>query len=155
MPDAAESYSFARWVDYLLDAPMMFYKRDDAWLPANGRPFRDWMENGHEGRFPTWEDWDLHLTSVFPEVRVKHAIEVRGADCVPADLAFASHSSIALRSYTRPSSAVAGSSGSSCVIGQTNSSAAESIALRINLFSASAAPDASSIMLWCSSPPTR
>ena len=39
--------------------------------------------------FPTWEDWELHMTSVFPEVRIKKTIEVRGADCVSHDLAVA------------------------------------------------------------------
>jgi glutamate--cysteine ligase len=88
-PESAEHFSFERWVDYLLDVPMMFLQIDGAWRPAEGRSFRHWMEQGFEGIFPTEADWDLHLTSVFPEVRVKRLIEVRGADCVPHDLAIA------------------------------------------------------------------
>lgn len=77
------------WVDYLLDAPMMFFRQDGAWRAANGRTFRQWMSTGFDGHFPTFKDWELHQTSVFPEVRIKHTIEVRGADCVGHELALA------------------------------------------------------------------
>ena len=80
-------YTHARWVDYLLDTPMMFYKPGGAWRPANGVTFRTWMVDGIEGVFPTEDDWALHQTSVFPEVRVKRTIEIRGADQVSMELA--------------------------------------------------------------------
>lgn len=84
-PDAAEQFSFERWVDYLLDVPMMFHKdADGRWMPAHGRTFADWLASDSP---PGVREWDLHLTSVFPEVRVKRTIEVRGADCVPLPLA--------------------------------------------------------------------
>lgn len=86
-PEAAERFDFERWVDWLLSVPMMFYKRGGIWQAANGRTFLDWM--GDAEHPPTQDDWDLHLTSVFPEVRVKKTIEVRGADCVPTPLAMA------------------------------------------------------------------
>ena len=87
LPEAAERFSYEAWLDYLVDVPMIF-KKDEAgdWQPAHGATFRDWMVSTTERR-PTWKDWELHLTSVFPEVRVKHTIEVRGADCVPLPLA--------------------------------------------------------------------
>jgi glutamate--cysteine ligase len=88
-PGLREDFSFERWVDYLLDVPMMFYKIDGRWIPAHGRSFRSWMAEGVDGRFPTLKDWDLHQTSVFPEVRIKRTIEVRGADAVSAELAVA------------------------------------------------------------------
>lgn len=88
-PGLRADYSHARWVDYLLDVPMMFYKRGDAWVHAEGRSFRTYMEQGFDGHFPTMDDWDLHMTSVFPEVRIKRTIEVRGADCVDHRLAVA------------------------------------------------------------------
>jgi len=88
-PGLRSDYTHALWVDYLLDVPMMFYKRGKSWVPAEGRSFRQYMEQGFEGQFPTWDDWDLHQTSVFPEVRIKRTIEVRGADCVNHDLAMA------------------------------------------------------------------
>lgn len=85
-PEAAVDFSFERWVDYLLDTPMMFKKSaDGAWHPAHGQTFRDWLDDPVAP--PTEADWELHLTSVFPEVRIKKQIEVRGADCVPLDLA--------------------------------------------------------------------
>lgn len=85
-PEAATSFSFERWVDYLLDTPMMFTKVDGVWAAANGMTFRRWMTDGDaQGRRPGWAEWDLHQTSVFPEVRVKHLIEMRMADCVPLD----------------------------------------------------------------------
>ncbi len=86
-PAVAAGYSHERWVDYLLDVPMMFVFRDGAHRPAHGLSFRAWMERGIDGDRPTVADWELHQTSVFPEVRVKRTIEVRGADCVSHDLA--------------------------------------------------------------------
>lgn len=84
-----DGYTHRGWVEYLLDAPMMFYKPGDTWLPSGGRTFRQWMTEGIEGSFPTAEDWSLHQTSVFPEVRVKRTIEIRSADAVNVDLAIA------------------------------------------------------------------
>lgn len=85
-PPALLDFSFEGWLDYLLDVPMMFTRVGGRWAPAEGRTFRDWIDHGIDGVFPTRGDWDLHLTSVFPEVRVKKQIEVRGADCVPLPL---------------------------------------------------------------------
>lgn len=86
-PEAATSFTFERWVDWLLSVPMMFYKdAGGRWQPANGRTFAEWMASPEP---PDEAAWNLHLTSVFPEVRTKHTIEVRGADCVPVPLATA------------------------------------------------------------------
>ncbi len=82
-------YSHAAWLDYLLDVPMMFVRIDGRHLPARGRSFRSFMEQGIDGQLPTIEDWELHQTSVFPEVRVKKTIEVRGADGVGSALSVA------------------------------------------------------------------
>lgn len=88
-PDAARAFTFERWVDWLLRVPMMFFKdADGAWQFAHGRTFDDWMRDEGAHR-PDEAAWSLHLTSVFPEVRVKRTIEVRGADCVPLPLAAA------------------------------------------------------------------
>lgn len=84
-----DGYTHRGWVEYLLDAPMMFYQRDGAWLPSGNRTFRQWMTEGIDGRLPTSDDWMLHLTSVFPEVRVKRTLEIRSADAVNIDLAIA------------------------------------------------------------------
>jgi len=85
LPDAAASFTFDRWLDYLLQVPMMFRRDDEGgWRHAHGQTFAEWMASD-DG--PDEDDWELHLTSVFPEVRVKRTIEVRGADCVPLPLA--------------------------------------------------------------------
>lgn len=88
-PALRAAYSHEGWVDYLLQVPMMFYKRGDTWFPAHGRTFQTYMTEGFEGKRATMADWLLHQTSVFPEVRVKHTLEVRGADCVDHELAIA------------------------------------------------------------------
>jgi glutamate--cysteine ligase len=86
-PAAAAAFTFERWVDWLLSVPMMFKKdRERRWQFAHGQTFAEWLAAPPAER-PTAEDWELHLTSVFPEVRVKRTIEVRGADCVPLPLA--------------------------------------------------------------------
>ncbi len=89
-PGLRDDYTHERWVDYLLAVPMMFYKRDGAWIPAEGRSFSEYMTRGIDGHRPSMADWNLHMTSVFPEVRIKQTIEVRGADCVslPMSVAF-------------------------------------------------------------------
>lgn len=88
-PEAAEAFTYEAWVDYLLDVPMMFTRSGGVWRSAHGRSFRSWMTEGDEGRFPTESDWDLHITSVFPEARVKAQIEARMADCVSLELSAA------------------------------------------------------------------
>ena len=86
-PEAAIDFTYERWIDYLLDAPMMFVKDADGnWVMAHGRTFRDWLDSDQPPRI---SDWDLHMTSVFPEVRIKQQIEVRGADCVSQELGMA------------------------------------------------------------------
>ncbi len=93
-PEAVrDEYSHQRWIDYLLDTPMMFMKLGGVWTPASGLTFRSWMTEGYQdarGRhFPTTADWELHQTSVFPEVRVKRTIEIRGADLGSIDMCVA------------------------------------------------------------------
>ncbi len=85
-PAAADAFTFDAWVDWLLQVPMMFTRdAQGRWQAAHGRTFAAWMAEA-DAHGPELRDWELHLTSVFPEVRVKKAIEVRGADCVPLPL---------------------------------------------------------------------
>ncbi len=84
-----DGYSHERWLEYLLQVPMMFVRIDGQHLPAHGMPFGAYMDQGVDGHFPTMEDWELHQTSVFPELRVKRTFEVRGIDCVTPPLAMA------------------------------------------------------------------
>jgi glutamate--cysteine ligase len=78
---AEEPYQmYAEWA---LDIPMMFIQRGDSHIPMEGRTFRAYLEEGHGEMRATLADWNVHLTTLFPEVRVKNVIEVRGADAVP------------------------------------------------------------------------
>jgi len=74
-----DGFGFERWVDYLLDVPMYFIFRDDNYFSANGLTFRKFFQGKHTLK-PTMEDWETHVSSVFPDVRLKQFIEMRGAD---------------------------------------------------------------------------
>ncbi|MBN8919565.1 MAG: glutamate--cysteine ligase [Rhizobiales bacterium] len=77
---------FERYVDYALDVPMYFLKRGDAYLDVAGCSFRDLLAGtvpGHPGERATISDWANHLTTIFPEVRLKRYLEMRGADGAP------------------------------------------------------------------------
>ena len=76
-------FGYRRYVEWALDVPMFFIVREGRYLPAHTIPFRAFLERGFEGHRATAADWDLHLTTLFPEVRLKRIVEVRGADCVP------------------------------------------------------------------------
>jgi glutamate--cysteine ligase len=75
-----EGAGFGDYLDYALDVPLFFVVRGGRYLPGGGRTFRDWIRGRVEGGPPTLEDFETHLTTLFPEVRLKHYIEVRGAD---------------------------------------------------------------------------
>src|SRR5438874_13145155 len=77
---------FERWVDYALDVPMYFVKRGDKYIDVAGSSFRaffDGRNNSFPGERPTLSDWANHLSTIFPEVRLKRYLEMRGADGVP------------------------------------------------------------------------
>jgi glutamate--cysteine ligase len=76
---------FARYADWALDVPMFFVYRG-AYTPAEGMTFRQFLAQGFRGERATLGDWELHLSTLFPEVRLKRYLEVRGADAGPADL---------------------------------------------------------------------
>ncbi|MFO1069979.1 MAG: glutamate--cysteine ligase [Geminicoccaceae bacterium] len=74
---------FERYVDYLLDVPMYFVYREGRYIDASGQSFRDFMQGrlpALPGEVPTLSDWQDHLTTAFPEVRLKRFLEMRGAD---------------------------------------------------------------------------
>jgi glutamate--cysteine ligase len=76
---------FERWVDYALDVPMYFVKRDD-YVDVAGQSFRDLLAGklpAMPGTRATISDWANHLSSIFPEVRLKRYLEMRGADSGP------------------------------------------------------------------------
>jgi glutamate--cysteine ligase len=78
-----EGMGFERYVDWVLDVPMYFVYREGRYVDALGQSFRDFMAGrlpALPGEVPTLSDWADHLTTVFPEARVKQFIEMRGAD---------------------------------------------------------------------------
>ncbi len=78
-----DGFGFERYTDYALDVPMYFLRRNGRYLDAGQGSFRDFL-NGKlaaaPGLYPQIEDWEDHLTTLFPEVRLKRFIEMRGAD---------------------------------------------------------------------------
>ena len=81
-----DGMGFERYVDYALDVPMYVVHRDGAAIDAAGQSFRDFLEArlpALPGEPPTMVDWEEHLTTIFPEVRLKRFLEMRGADGGP------------------------------------------------------------------------
>ncbi len=81
-----EAGAYAQYAEWALDVPVVFIVRGEQHVSIGGRSFRDYLKNGHQGSRPTLADWNLHLTTLFPEARLKRVIEVRGADAVPPGL---------------------------------------------------------------------
>jgi glutamate--cysteine ligase len=78
-----DGMGFERWVDWVLDVPMYFVYRDGRYIDALGQSFRDFLQGrlpALPGEKPTLSDFADHMTTVFPEARVKRYIEMRGAD---------------------------------------------------------------------------
>ena len=81
-----DGMSYERYVDYALDVPMYFVYRDGEYIDVAGASFRDFLNGKLEklpGELPTVDDWSDHLTTLFPEVRLKRFLEMRGADGGP------------------------------------------------------------------------
>ncbi len=81
-----DGFGFERWVQYALDVPMYFVYRDGKYLDALGMSFRDFLKGelpALPGEKPTLSDWADHLTTAFPEARIKKYMEMRGADGGP------------------------------------------------------------------------
>ena len=83
-----DGFGFEQYVDYALDVPMYFVHRDGTYLDASGKSFRDFMRGELDvvpGEIPTMSDFEDHLSTIFPEVRLKQFLEMRGADTGPWD----------------------------------------------------------------------
>lgn len=81
-----DGMGYERWVDHVLDVPMYFVRRGDKYIDASGQSFRDFLDGrlpALMGERPTMEDWMDHMTTLFPEVRLKTFLEMRGADGGP------------------------------------------------------------------------
>ena len=81
-----DGFGYERYVDYLLDVPMYFSYRNGQYLDLSGQSFRQFLKGGLgllPGALPTLRDWFDHMTTAFPEVRLKRYLEMRGADGGP------------------------------------------------------------------------
>ena len=81
-----DGFGFEAWAQYALDVPMYFVYRDGKYIDALGQSFRDFIEGrlpALPSEIPTLSDWADHLTTAFPEARIKKFIEMRGADGGP------------------------------------------------------------------------
>jgi len=77
--------TFDDYIDWMLDVPMLFIEREGEQVDMSGRSFREWMDSGNA----TEADWELHLSTPFPEVRFRPQVELRTADSVPPAYALA------------------------------------------------------------------
>ncbi len=81
-----DGFGFEAYADYALDVPMYFVYRDGEYIDALGMSFRDFLKGelpALPGEMPTLSDWADHLTTIFPEARIKKFMEMRGADGGP------------------------------------------------------------------------
>ncbi|OQW45450.1 MAG: glutamate--cysteine ligase [Proteobacteria bacterium SG_bin6] len=81
-----DGFGYERYADYALDVPMYFVYRDGRYIDAAGQSFRDFLDGrlpALPGEKPTVDDWSDHLSTAFPEVRLKSFLEMRGADGGP------------------------------------------------------------------------
>jgi len=81
-----ENFGYERYAEYMLDVPMYFVFRDGKYINAAGLSFRDFLKGELSvlpGEKPTIADWNDHLSTAFPEVRLKSFLEMRGADGGP------------------------------------------------------------------------
>jgi glutamate--cysteine ligase len=85
----AEDFGYRHYVEWALDVPMFFLRRGGVYLPLEGVTFRHFIEHGLEGERATIADFENHLSTLFPEVRLKTHLEVRSADAGPMALAIA------------------------------------------------------------------
>jgi glutamate--cysteine ligase len=82
----APEVSFAHYVEYALDVPMYFIVRNKNYFDMTAVTFRQFLTSGYRGERPTIEDWNDHLTTLFPETRIKRYLEIRSVDSQPPDL---------------------------------------------------------------------
>ena len=81
-----DAMGYQRYIEWALDCPMFLVKRDGKIIHNTGQTFRNYMKDGFEGVTATDEDWVTHINSMFPEVRLKRTLEMRGADAQATDM---------------------------------------------------------------------
>ena len=74
-------FSFQDYVEYALDVPLLFIRREGQWMQTDEMPFRRFLESGWKDYDAEAGDWELHLSSIFTEARLKNYLEIRSIDC--------------------------------------------------------------------------
>ncbi len=100
-----DGFSFQDYVDYALDVPLLFIRREDRWLPTDPMPFRQFLESGWNGHEPQPADWELHLSSIFTEARLKNYLEIRSIDCQGTPLGLSAVAVVKALFYDREANA--------------------------------------------------
>lgn len=77
---------FREYVEWALDVPMFFIKREGFYFPMDGMTFRYFLKHGWRSEHATMEDWELHLSTLFPDSRLRHYVETRTADAGPLSM---------------------------------------------------------------------
>lgn len=81
-----ENFDFERWVNYVINQPVLYIEKKNQFIDLEGTTFKDYMQKGFKGYYPTKKDYFLHLKSIWTDVRIKRQIEVRSFDTVPPAL---------------------------------------------------------------------
>lgn len=85
--DNTQSFTFADYVEILLDVPMIFIQRGNTYFAAN-QTFREFMQDGYMGMHAQMSDWENHISLYFPDVRLKSYVEIRNHDAQNAKMTF-------------------------------------------------------------------
>jgi len=83
------NFSFDEYAEYLLNVPMFFIERNGVIINATHLTFMEFLDKGLDGFKATLEDWDIHTSTVFPDVRLRNYIEIRNCDSQRSDLILA------------------------------------------------------------------
>ncbi len=86
---SGDPVSYGTYIDWALDAGMFLFRRGTRLVKNTGQTFREFMRHGFDGHTASLDDFRLHLTTLFPEVRLKNTIEVRSVDALPPPMAMA------------------------------------------------------------------
>ena len=97
------SFTLDDYVEYALNVPLLFLQRNGQWLGTDGIRFKDYIQKGWHGFTAEPEDWDLHLTSIFTEARIKKYIELRTIDCQRPEMGLAAVAFVKGLFYHEPS----------------------------------------------------
>ena len=81
-----ESFTFEKWIDFVIDLPILYISRKKKDIFMEGKTFRKFLKDGHGKIRPRMDDFHLHLKSIWNECRIKNYLEYRGIDCVPPHL---------------------------------------------------------------------